>query len=91
MCFWRQDKCDRKKITNYETGTETEHIHCAYKDKTLSELERGRRGARGGKEGGVEGTQFQYDLYRSSLRSSRTTICGASRCTVSAPHESNAI
>ena len=41
VCFWRQDKCDRKKITNYETGTETKHIHCAYKDKTLSVLERG--------------------------------------------------
>ena len=82
MCFWRQDKCDRKMITNYQAGMETKHMHCAYNDKTLCVLERGRRGARGRKEGGAEGTQFQYDLYRSSLRSSRTTICGASRRTV---------
>ena len=67
-------------ITNYQIGTESKHIHCAYKDKTLSVLERGRRGARGRNEGGAEGIQFQHDL--SSLRSSRTTICGASRCTV---------
>ena len=81
MCFWRQDKCDRKMITNYQTGTETKHIHCAYKDKTLSVLERGRRRARGRKEGGAETSQFKHDLYWSSLRSSRTTICGAGRCT----------
>ena len=80
MCFWRQDKCDRKMITNYQTGMKTKHIHCSYKDKTLSVLERGRRRARGRNEGGAEGIQFQHD--RSSLRSSRTTICGASRCTV---------